>query len=189
MNRNNQIKEAPQDKNHLKKEAIMKTKLNLKNRITRKSLYITLSAGLFIIALALVTHPFSVEARGRFGFQKSPDQIVERLTDSLGLTEEQVEAIRPIIEDKVLKMNEIREKSGTDRRAASTEMQKLRWDTEIKLNEILTDEQIEKYLELRQENRGKFYRGKFRGDRMGKGFNRTPEQVIARLTDRLVLTE
>jgi Spy/CpxP family protein refolding chaperone len=189
MNRNNQIKEAPQDKNHLKKEAIMKTKLNLKNRITRKSLYITLAAGLFIIALALVTHPFSVEARGRFGFQKSPDQIVERLTDSLGLTEEQVDAIRPIIEDKVLKMNEIREKSGTDRRAARTEMQKMRWDTEIKLNEILTDEQIEKYLELRQENRGKFYRGKFRGDRMGKGFNRTPEQVIARLTDRLVLTE
>jgi Spy/CpxP family protein refolding chaperone len=189
MNRNNQIKEAPQDKNHLKKEAIMKTKLNLKNRITRKSLYITLAAGLFIIALALVTHPFSVEARGRFGFQKSPDQIVERLTDRLDLTEEQVEAIRPIIEDKVLKMNEIREKSGTDRRAAGAEMQKLRWDTEIKLNEILTDEQIEKYLELRQENRGKFYRGKFRGNRMGKGFNRTPEQVITRLTDRLDLTE
>jgi Spy/CpxP family protein refolding chaperone len=189
MSRNNQIKEAPQDKNHLKKEDIMKTTLNIKNRITRKSLCITLAAGLFIIALAFVTHPFSVEARGRFGFQKSPEQTVERLTDLLDLTEEQVEAIRPIIEEKVLRINEMREKSGTDRLAVRTEMQKLRWDTEIKLNEILTDEQIEKYLELRQENRGKFYRGKFRGDRMGKGFNRTPEQVITRLTGRLVLTE
>jgi Spy/CpxP family protein refolding chaperone len=189
MNRNNQIKAAPHDKNHLRKEDIMETKLNIKNLITSKSLYITLTAGLFIIALALVIHPFTVEARGGFGFQKSPEQIVERLTDRLDLTEEQVEAVRPIIEDKVLKMNEIREKSGTDKREARTEMQKLWWDTEIKLNEILTDEQIEKYLELRQENRGKFYRGKFRGNRMGKGFNRTPEQVITRLTDRLDLTE
>jgi len=167
----------------------MKTKLNIKNRNIRKSLYITLAAGLSIIALALVTHPFSVEAKGRFGFQKSPEQIVERLTDRLGLTEKQAEAIRPIIEDKVLKMNEIKEKSGTERRAVRTEMQELWWDTKIKLNDILTDEQIEKYLELRQKNHGKFYKGKFRGDRMGKGHNRTPEQVITRLTDRLDLTE
>jgi Spy/CpxP family protein refolding chaperone len=167
----------------------MKSTQNIKNRFSWKSLHIILAAGLFIIAVALVTQPFSAEARGRLGFQRSPEQIVERLTDRLNLTEEQVEAIRPIIEDKVLKMNEIREKSGTDRRAARTEMQKLMGETEIKLNEILTDEQIEKYVELRQENRGKFYRGKFRGDRMGKGFNRTPEQVITRLTDRLNLTE
>lgn len=118
----------------------MKTRLNIKNRVTGKSLYIPLAAALFIIALGLVTHPFSAEARGGSGFRKSPDQIVERLTDNLGLTDEQVEAIRPIINDKVLKMTEIREKSGTDRRAVRTEMQKLRKDTEIKLNQILTDE-------------------------------------------------
>jgi Spy/CpxP family protein refolding chaperone len=189
MNRNNQIKDAAEDKNHLKKEETMKTTLNIKNRTTRNSFYIVLATGLFIIALALLTQPFSAEARGRFGFQKSPEQIMERLTDRLDLTEKQVEAIRPIIEEKVLRMNEMREKSGTDRLAVRTEMQKLRWDTEIRLNEILTDEQIEKYLELRQENRGKFYRGKFRGNRMGKGFNRTPEQAITRLTDHLDLTE
>lgn len=167
----------------------MKTKLNIKRRGILKPLNITFAAGLFIIALVLVTQPFSAEARGGFGFQKSPAQIVERLTDRLNLTEEQTEAIRPIIEDKVRKMNEIRETRGNDRRAVRTEMQKLRWDTEIKLNEILNEEQIGKYLELRRENRGRFYRGKSRGDRRSRGMNRTPEQVISRLTDRLDLTE
>jgi Spy/CpxP family protein refolding chaperone len=189
MNRNHQIKEAAEDKNHLKKEDTMKTTLNIKNRIARNPLYIALAAGIFIIALALVTQPFSAEAKGRFGFQRSPEQIMERLTDRLDLTEEQAAAIQPIIEEKFLRMNEMREKSGTDRRAARSGMQKLRWDTQIKMNEILTDEQIGKYLELRQENRSKFYGGKFRGERMGRGFNRTPEQVIERLTDRLDLTE
>ena len=184
MNRNNQIKDSAEDKNYLKKEDRMKTLLNIKSGISRNSLYITMAAGLFITALALIAQPFSADARGRFGFQKSPDQIMERLTDRLDLTEEQAEAIRPLIEEKVMKMNAIRDKNGTDRWTVRTEMQKLRWDTEIKLNEILTDDQIEKYLELRQENRGKF-----RSSRMGRGFNKTPEQVIARLTERLDLTE
>jgi predicted DNA-binding protein YlxM (UPF0122 family) len=173
----------------MNKENRMKTKPDIINRFSGKSLYIALAAGLFIITLALFTYPFSVEAMGRFGFRESPDQIVEHLTDSLGLTKEQVEAIRPIITDRALKMKEIREKSGIDKQAARTEIQKLWQDTETKLNAILTDEQIKKHEQLRQENRGRFYKHKCRGDRMGKGFHRTPENVITFLKDRLDLTD
>jgi hypothetical protein len=172
----------------MRKEDTMNTSGNTKKRISRGLLLMTLSAGLLIIGFALITQPFSAEARGRFGSPKSPDQIMERLSDRLDLTDEQVEAIRPIIEDKVLKMKEIRGESRADRRAARTEIRKLRWDTAIKLDEILTDEQIEKYIELRQEQGDKRHRGKFRGDRKGKGFNKTPEEVIARLTDRFDLS-
>ncbi len=188
MNRNNQIKKAALDKDNLKKEEMMNTSTTIRNRSGKGLLFMTLTAGLFIIAIALLTQPFSAEARGRFGPPKSPGLIMERLTERLDLTDEQVEEIRPIIEEKIEKMNAIREKRGTGRRAARIEMQKLKWDAEIRLNEILNEEQIEKYLELKQDMRAKRHRGKFRGDGMGKGFNRTPEQVIDRLTDRLDLS-
>ncbi len=188
MNRDNHSKEASQNRTHFIKEDMMKTTENIKQRKIGSYLAITLTAGVFMIALGIVMQPFSAEARGPFGMQKSPEQIVERLTDRLSLTDEQILAIQPIIEEKVEKMNEIRAKRGTDKQASRIEMQKLSWDTEIKLNDILTEEQIETYLELRQEHRGRFSRGKSRGDRMGRGFNMTPDQVIERMTDRLNLT-
>ncbi len=189
MNRNNQLKKTVQDKNNFKKEEIMNTSTTIRNRSGKGLLFITMAAGLFIIAIGLVTQPFSAEARGRFGQSRSPGLIIERLTEHLDLTDEQVAEIQPIIEEKIEQMNSIREKNGTDRRAARTEMQKLKWDTEIRLNEILDEDQIEKYLELRQEMRAKRHGGKFRGNGMRKGFNMTPEQVIERLTDRLDLNE
>jgi len=167
----------------------MKTLPDIKNRITGRTLYIALAAGLFIVTLTLFAYPFSVEAMGRFGFQESPDRIVAHLTDRLGLTKEQAEAIRPIITDRAQKMKEIRERSGASKEEARTEIQKLWRDTETKLNAILTDEQIRKHEQLRQENRGRFFRNKCRGKRMGRGFHRTPEHVISFLKDRLDLTD
>jgi len=167
----------------------MKTLPDIKNRITGKILYIALAAGLFIITLALFIYPFSVEAMGRFGFQKSPDQIVTHLTDRLGLTKEQAEAIRPIITDRALKMKEIKEKYGANPGEARTEIRELWRDTEAKLNAVLTDEQIRKREQLKGEDRGRFYRNKCRRDRMGKGFHRTPEHVVSFLKDRLDLTD
>jgi hypothetical protein len=167
----------------------METKTTIKKRKSRSYTGIVLTTWIFIIGIGFLIQPFLAEARGPFGISKSPDQIIDRLTTRLDLTEEQVLAITPIIEEKVQKMNEIRAKRGTDRKAARIEMQKLRWDTEIKLNNILTEEQIEKYLELRQEQRGKFSKGKSRGDRMGRGFNMTTDQVVERMTERFNLSE
>ncbi len=188
MDNKNQIKETALNREHLKMEAKMKATKTIKRKKTKSYLAIILTAGVLAVGLGLVTHPFSAEARGPFGIQKSPELIIERLTDRLGLTDEQVLAIQPIIEEKVQKMNEIRSNRGTDRQATRMEMQKLRWDTESKLNTILNEEQIEKYLELRQEQRGTFLKGKFCDKRMSRGFNKTPEMVIERMTDRFNLT-
>jgi Spy/CpxP family protein refolding chaperone len=189
MNRNNQKKEATQDKKYSTKEDTMKTTEKITSRIKRVCLFITLAGGLLVIVLGLITQPLLAEAKSRISAPRSTDQIVERLTDRLDLTAEQVEAIQPIIEEKVQKMNEIREKGGWDRREVRTEIQSLKGETEKKLGEILTDEQFEKYLELRQGKRDRMHRGKTRGSKMRGGINRTPEQIISRLTDRLDLTE
>jgi len=167
----------------------MKTLPDIRNRITGRTLYIALAAGLFIVTLTLFAYPFSLEAMGRSGFQKSPDQIVAHLTDRLGLTKEQAEAIRPIITDRALKMKEIKEKYGAIPEEARTEMRELWRDTEARLNAVLTDEQIRKREQLKGEDRGRFYRNKCRGDRTGKGFHRTPEHVISLLKDRLDLSD
>jgi hypothetical protein len=129
------------------------------------------------------------EAKGRFGPPKSADEIMQTLTERLDLTPEQIEAVRPIIEEKVMKHNEIRGKTDTGRKAHRAEMRKLRWNTEIRLSEILTDEQVDKYLELRQEQRKEFRSGKHRGGWMKKGMHRTPEQALEHLRSRLDLTE
>jgi Spy/CpxP family protein refolding chaperone len=189
MNRLKQHEEAAQNKNHLIKEDAMTKEGNKKSRRSRHFFPGILAAGVLIGGLTLTIQANSADAGGFFGQQRSPEQIMERLTDRLDLTPEQVEAIRPVIEVKVLKMNEIRENAGEDRRAVRSEILKLRWETERKFDDILTDKQLEEYLELREERRGGMYGGKQRSGWMGKGVNRTPKQAVARLTDRLDLTD
>ena len=155
----------------------------------RYAFFATLTVVVLIAAFGLIAQPMFAEAKGRFGPPKSADEIMLTLTERLDLTPEQAESVRPIIEDKVINHNEIRGRTDTERKAHRAEMRKLRWNTEIRLSEILTDEQVDKYLELKQEQRKKFKKGKHRGGWMKKGMHKTPEQVIERLCTRLDLTE
>ena len=183
-----QKRRAAPDTNHLTKEDAMKTG-KTKKVTYRGPVYITLAAGFLVIIAGLIAQPVMAKSMSWFGQQKSPDEIVQTLTDRLDLTAEQVEAIRPIITEKHQKMNEIRGKSGTERREGRKGMQKLKWDTNMKLGEILTEEQVDRYLELRHEQRGKKHRGKFGDRKMKRGFDKTSEQVIERLSSRLKLSE
>jgi Spy/CpxP family protein refolding chaperone len=151
--------------------------------------FATLAVVVLIAAFGLMAQPMLAEAKGRFGPPKSADEIMQTLTERLDLTPEQAEAVRPLIEDKINVHKEIREKKDTDRKARRAEMRKLRWNTEIRLSEILTDEQVDKYLELKQEQRKEFKRGRHGGGWMKKGMHKDPEQVIERLRTRLDLTE
>jgi Spy/CpxP family protein refolding chaperone len=188
MNSTNKKGKEAADKIHFRKENAMKTR-TIKKRNISVATAILLAAGLLIILTGIFPRPLMAKARGWFGPPRSADEIVQILTDRLDLTEEQVKAIRPIVTEKKQKISEIRNEIGTDRRAGRAEIRKLRWDTEMKLGEILTAEQIDRYLELKQEQREKKYRGTFRGAKMGGGLNKTPEQVIERLRSRLDLTD
>lgn len=155
-----------------------------------KSLFLVLlMTGALLFTAVLTLHPFDAEARGGYGPAISSDQIMERMKERLDLTKEQEAEIRPIIEEKVREFKELRENSGADRRAFRTERQKLRWSTEMKLGEILTDEQKEKYLELRQERHKWTHRGKRHGKWIRGGIKGSPELIVSRLREKLGLSD
>jgi Spy/CpxP family protein refolding chaperone len=190
MNSNNHKKDMSPDRNHIKEEHNTMNKTGeTENRKTGHVFIAAFAAIVLITVSGLIVRPMFAEAKGRFGQPQSADDIMKTLTERLDLTPEQVEAVRPVIEEKVMKHNEIWGRSDTERKTRRAEMRKLRWNTEIRLSEILTDEQVDKYLELKQEQRKGFKRGRHRGSWMKKGMYKNPAQVIERLSARLDLTE
>ncbi len=188
MNSINHKGRSSKNNNHLNKEGIMKGKTLIKG-ISRDRIYMTAAAAVLIIALALITQPLRAQPRGGFWQSPSPEVMVQTLTDRLDLTEEQVEAVWPIIEEKHNRMTAIREKAGANRRAFRQEMQTLRWDSDTKLNEILTDEQIDRHNEMQMEQRDRKGRGRFGGKKIWGGNCKTPEAAVERLSSTLDLTE
>ena len=171
------MKRTKKNKTCLQKEEAMK-KNTINKNCCRRAKYVLLAAGLFIIITGLVAQPLMAKSRGWSGPRYSPDEIIQTLTERLDLTAEQVNVIRPIIEEKHRNMMDMRSRLGEDRRAARTERMKLKWETEMQLGAILTDEQVDKYLLLKQERREERHRGKFRDGRMGKGLNKSPEEMV-----------
>jgi len=189
MNTKNQKRDASPDINHLIKEDFMGNAKNTGKQKGNYAFFAVLAAVVVIAAFGLIAQPMFAEARGRFGPPGSAHEIMQTLTERLDLTPEQVQAVRPIIEEKVKMRTGIQGKTDTDRKAHRAEMRKLRWYTESRLSEILTDEQVDKYLELIYEQRKAFRGDRHRGGWMKKGMHKTPEQVIERLRSRLALSE
>ncbi|UCD36062.1 MAG: hypothetical protein JSU90_04315 [Nitrospiraceae bacterium] len=188
MNRINQEENSSKGTNNETQEDTIKRTITTWRK-KKGALLAALSAGLTVIALGLALNMPAAAARGWFRGPQSAEQILERLTERLALSEHQIEAIRPLIEEKVQMRNELWKEETPDRRAMRRETLKLRWETERRLGEILTDEQIGKYLDFRQEQRGGKKWGSHRFGRMAGTMGKTPEQAIARLSSRLDLTD
>jgi Spy/CpxP family protein refolding chaperone len=189
MNRSNQQNTSTSEIKLLTKEDNMKINDIKKKRTGKYAIFTILATGFLIIIFGLIAQPLMAKGKGRFGPKKSPDEIVQTLTDRLNLSAEQVESILPIIEEKSLLMQEIRDKNGANRKEARSEMHRLQLDTDMQLGRILTDEQVDKYLELKQEQREMRHAGNGQGGKMRGQFNKTPEQEIERLSTILDLTE
>jgi hypothetical protein len=189
MKKSDETKEKTMDKNVQKREEAMQNNNHPESHFMNRLFLVLLMTGGLLFTAVLILHPFYAEARGRYGSAVSPDRIMERMKERLDLTKEQEAEIRPIIEEKVKKFKELRENSGADRHAFRTEMQKLRWSTEMKLGEILTDEQKGKYLELRQERHKWIHRGKRHDKGMHGAVKRSPERIVSRLREGLGLND
>ncbi len=79
-----------------------------------KGLILTI-ASLLIIATGLIMQPILAEARGRFGQQRTPDDMVQHLIERLDLTPEQTDEIKPIIQESFEKRQEVRDKYSEER--------------------------------------------------------------------------
>ncbi len=82
------------------------------------------------------------------------------MKDRLKLTPEQEEKIRPIFQEEVQKMREIRDKYAGQqtreaRRSMMTEMKQVRDDMDKQLKDILTKDQMDELQKIRQERQGR----------------------------------
>ncbi|WP_419164991.1 hypothetical protein [Candidatus Palauibacter sp.] len=114
--------------------------------------------GTFAVVLiaAAAAAPLEAQAqRGGRGFGMSLDDRMTALTERLELDEEQVVKVREILQAQ---MDSRRERfqgvrGSMDRDAMMARIQEMREETETRLAEVLSDEQMEKYREYVAEQR------------------------------------
>lgn len=83
----------------------------------------------------------------------TPDEIVQRMSQQLNLTDQQKDQIKPIIADRQQKMQALREDTSMERPEKMQKMKAINQDSDTKIKAILTDEQKQKYEAMQQEMR------------------------------------
>ena len=110
----------------------------------------TIGAFALVMAALAVAVPLEAQAqRGARGFGMSLDDQVTALTERLALDEEQVVKVREVLETQAESRRERFQgaRGSGDRNAMMQLMQELQQETETRLAEVLSDEQMEKYRE------------------------------------------
>lgn len=120
---------------------------------------------LLVAALALTVGTLSAQEKERpQQGQMDPAAMVEKLTESLSLSDDQAEKITAIYTAEF----EARENSSSDERPSREEMEKAREEMSAKVMAVLTEEQQEAYTKL-QESQTK---SNSQGGRQGGGGRR-----------------
>jgi len=81
----------------------------------------------------------------------SVDERLAQMTEQLQLTEEQVAKVRPILEKQDRQRQELFQTSGGDRETMRAEMRKLIEEGDQELSGVLTEQQMKKHVEQRQQ--------------------------------------
>ena len=119
---------------------------------------------LFIVIALLTTGLTLIAQQGnRERGRMNVDQRLSRMQKQLNLTADQVEKIRPILQDESRKMEDLRtrnQNASADRSSMRKEMQQIRNDARKHIEQVLTPDQVTK---LRQQ------RGKFESRRRNNG--------------------
>ena len=124
-----------------------------------------------IALFALLFVALSVQAQRGVRKAPSPKQQAEhlnKLVADLDLDEETATAFKAIVEQQGEKVKEIREADG-DRMEKREQMKELRASTDEQIEELLTDEQFEKYKKIMKKNRRARGKLRNRGDGVGNG--------------------
>ncbi|MCL7973216.1 MAG: hypothetical protein M8835_01495 [marine benthic group bacterium] len=111
-----------------------------------------MTALLAILSLVITSTPSSAQQGGPGGRRmSSPRDRLAQLTEQLDLSDAQVDQMRPIIEEQTKKQQKIFEEGSGDREKMRGEMMKLMQETDERYAEILTEEQMTRYREMRQQ--------------------------------------
>lgn len=122
---------------------------------------------------------------GRFGFMGpkmlNAENIIARFKEPLELTEEQEAQLKPIVEEALEKgkatFQKYRGKTKEGWGNARTEAQELWKETEAKLAEVLTEEQMQKVQQMHGERFGRFGTMRFTGFQAAGKFHQLLEDL------------
>ena len=97
---------------------------------------------------------------------KDPEARMERLQQSLELTDDQVAALEPIFAAHDQKRSDLFESRRAERQAMREQMNAFRLEMDEDIGQVLTEEQMSTYLVQREEMRQRFMH-EGRGSRRG----------------------
>ena len=101
----------------------------------------------------------------------SAEYIVNKMTIYLSLTDKQAQQIKPVIEEDMSKRSEILKNNNGDRDAVKSQLDALRLQTNNKLAQFLTDDQMKKMEEMQKTQQNKSG-GRKGGTGRKKGFGK-----------------
>ena len=121
--------------------------------MSKLSLIAAMALGGLVVCSTLVSAQDATNAPDKKGGKRgmSPDQMMERYTEQLSLTDEQKPKVKAVIEDSGKKRREIFRDSALDQQQKKEKFQGTMEAQNKKMKEILTADQYKKYQEMNEK--------------------------------------
>ncbi len=113
-------------------------------------------SGLIGLALVAIVEAPAEAQQGKRQRGMDPEARMEKLKESLELTDEQIAALEPIFAAHDQKRRELFESRSAERQAMREQMEGLRLEMDEELAQVLTEEQKKTFVEQRAEMRQRF---------------------------------
>lgn len=131
----------------------------------KKTFKLLMVATFILAGLAAVQAQPGGEGMGRDP-EKRAEQQTATMTEKLSLSEAQTAKVKEINLKYATKIKEVRDNAGGDREAMRAAMTALRDEQDKELKAVLTDEQWQQWVKIREEQRRN--RGGFGGEKPGE---------------------
>ena len=107
----------------------------------------------YAFAYILIFFLAGCSSNERFPGRRSPEDRAKQLKEALSLTDEQTSSVEKIYSDMDKKISGLRDRLGDDRSAMRDSMQVYRAETDSLIENVLYDDQIDKYHEYNEQRR------------------------------------
>jgi periplasmic protein CpxP/Spy len=121
--------------------------------MSKLSLIAAMALGGLVVCSTLVTAQDSTNAPDRKGGKRgmSPDQLMEKYTEQLSLTDEQKPKVKALLDDSTKKRRELFRDAALDQQQKREKFQEVMEAQNKKMKEILTADQYKKYQEMNEK--------------------------------------
>jgi periplasmic protein CpxP/Spy len=119
--------------------------------MSKLSLIAAMALGGLVACSTLVTAQDASSAPEKKGGKRSPEQMMERYTEQLSLTDEQKPKVKALLEDSNKKRREIFRDSSLDQQQKRDKFREVMEAQNKKMKEILTPDQFKKYQDMQEK--------------------------------------